>query len=235
MMDRFASARGRARTLAVAAGLGLAALASLPTPAGAEEMVVGLITKTDTIPFFVKMREAAQAEAGKLGVKLVASTGKFDGDTESQVANTVPRVREIRPTTAVPDELRSRPMMIQGRSNFVYRAKEQFFEEYLLIKVLKPFLSEAGPLVIAERDFQEEFTYDFAFETNDLAIEVTSYRQEEKIEHVRNTAQRDGKRLMVLYTEELTDYINQPEVIAGRIRAALASREAFIGAMGFHP
>ncbi len=118
--------------------------------------------------------------------------------------------------------------MIQGRSNFVYRAKEQFFEEYLLIKVLKPFLSEAGPLVIAERDFQEEFTYDFAFETNDLAIEVTSYRQEEKIEHVRNTAQRDGKRLMVLYTEELTDYINQPEVIAGRIRAALASREAFI-------
>ncbi|KQT61224.1 MULTISPECIES: substrate-binding domain-containing protein [unclassified Aureimonas] len=63
-----------------------AAVSGAASSARAEEMVVGLITKTDTIPFFVKMREAATEEAGKLGVKLVASTGKFDGDTESQVA-----------------------------------------------------------------------------------------------------------------------------------------------------
>jgi leucyl-tRNA synthetase len=118
--------------------------------------------------------------------------------------------------------------MIQGRSNFVYRAKERFFEEYLLIKVLQPFLSELGPLVISEPGFEEEYKYDFAFETNDLVIEVTSRRQEEKIERVRKTARGDGKRLMVLFTETLMDHINEPEEIAKEIRAALTTRQDFI-------
>ena len=47
--------------------------------------VVGLITKTDTNPFFVKMREGAQAEAKKQGVELQTFAGKQDGDNESQV------------------------------------------------------------------------------------------------------------------------------------------------------
>ncbi|GGD98607.1 sugar ABC transporter substrate-binding protein [Aureimonas endophytica] len=77
----------RASLAAGIAGLSLLAALVAGAPARAEEpMVVGLITKTDTIPFFVKMREAATEEAKKHGVKLVASTGKFDGDTESQVA-----------------------------------------------------------------------------------------------------------------------------------------------------
>ncbi len=118
--------------------------------------------------------------------------------------------------------------MIGGRSNFVFRAKERFFEEYLLIKVLNPLLSEYGPFAIAEPDYQEEYKYDFAFETNDLVIEVTSIKQVDKVERIRKTAQSDGKRLMVLFTEEIIEQVNEPERIAERIMAALQSREDYI-------
>jgi ABC-type sugar transport system ATPase subunit len=47
---------------------------------------VGLVTKTDTNPFFVKLRESAQKEADAPGVDLIALAGKFDGDNEGQVA-----------------------------------------------------------------------------------------------------------------------------------------------------
>ena len=47
---------------------------------------VGLITKTETNPFFVKMREGAEAKAKELGVQLIACAGKFDGDNDGQVA-----------------------------------------------------------------------------------------------------------------------------------------------------
>lgn len=45
-----------------------------------------LITKTDTNPFFVKMKEGATAKAKELGVTLKTYAGKVDGDSESQVA-----------------------------------------------------------------------------------------------------------------------------------------------------
>ena len=45
-----------------------------------------LITKTDTNPFFVKMREGAQAKAEELGITLNAYAGQIDGDNEAQVA-----------------------------------------------------------------------------------------------------------------------------------------------------
>lgn len=47
---------------------------------------IGLITKTDTNPYFVKLREAANAEASKNGAQLIALAGKFDGDNEGQVS-----------------------------------------------------------------------------------------------------------------------------------------------------
>ncbi|WP_042940197.1 substrate-binding domain-containing protein [Rhodococcus sp. AW25M09] len=47
---------------------------------------VGLITKTDSNPYFVKLREAAQAQADSSGAQLVALAGAFDGDNEGQVA-----------------------------------------------------------------------------------------------------------------------------------------------------
>jgi fructose transport system substrate-binding protein len=46
---------------------------------------VGLITKTDTNPFFVKMKEGAQKAASQAGVKLMTAAGKYDGDNASQV------------------------------------------------------------------------------------------------------------------------------------------------------
>ncbi len=47
---------------------------------------VGLITKTETNPFFVKMREGAEAKAKELGLKLITAAGKYDGDNDGQVA-----------------------------------------------------------------------------------------------------------------------------------------------------
>ena len=49
-----------------------------------EQVKVGLITKTDTNPFFVKMKEGADA-AKKNNVKLITAAGKFDGDNAGQV------------------------------------------------------------------------------------------------------------------------------------------------------
>src|SRR5437667_4459833 len=49
------------------------------------QVVVGLITKTDTNPFFVKMKEGARKAANAAGAKLLTAAGKFDGDNASQV------------------------------------------------------------------------------------------------------------------------------------------------------
>jgi fructose transport system substrate-binding protein len=65
--------------------LGSAALALMATAAAAETNAC-LITKTDTNPFFVKMKEGATAKAAELGVALKTYAGKIDGDHESQVA-----------------------------------------------------------------------------------------------------------------------------------------------------
>jgi fructose transport system substrate-binding protein len=50
------------------------------------EILIGLVTKTEVNPYFVKLREAATAQAEKQGAKLIARFGKFDGDNEGQVA-----------------------------------------------------------------------------------------------------------------------------------------------------
>ncbi len=70
----------------IKASLTLAAGMALATGAMAVEPIIGLITKTDTNPFFVKMKEGAQAEAKKAGAKLMTAAGKQDGDTASQIA-----------------------------------------------------------------------------------------------------------------------------------------------------
>lgn len=67
-------------------GAAVAALASFTAPASAADVGACLITKTDTNPFFVKMKEGATAKAKELGVTLKTYAGKIDGDTESQVA-----------------------------------------------------------------------------------------------------------------------------------------------------
>jgi fructose transport system substrate-binding protein len=51
----------------------------------ADAVTVGLITKTESNPFFVKMKEGANSEAKKLGAKLLTGAGAKDGDNEGQV------------------------------------------------------------------------------------------------------------------------------------------------------
>lgn len=67
--------------IALFATLALAA----STAAAQGQPVIGLITKTETNPFFVKMKEGADAEARKLGAKLLSAAGKTDGDNAGQV------------------------------------------------------------------------------------------------------------------------------------------------------
>jgi fructose transport system substrate-binding protein len=64
----------------------VAAIGTLAVPAQAADVGACLITKTDTNPFFVKMKEGALAKAKELGVELKTYAGKIDGDSESQVA-----------------------------------------------------------------------------------------------------------------------------------------------------
>jgi fructose transport system substrate-binding protein len=52
---------------------------------GKKEITIGLITKTESNPFFVKMKEGAQAQAKKDNVKLLTASGKSDTDNASQV------------------------------------------------------------------------------------------------------------------------------------------------------
>ena len=50
-----------------------------------EKIIVGLITKTNSNPFFAKMKEGAAAKAKELGVDFRSFAGKYDGDNEGQV------------------------------------------------------------------------------------------------------------------------------------------------------
>ncbi|MEM9429327.1 MAG: sugar ABC transporter substrate-binding protein [Pseudomonadota bacterium] len=61
-------------------------LAATGAVAGGHGIGACLITKTDTNPFFVKMREGATAKAEELGIQLNSYAGKVDGDNETQVA-----------------------------------------------------------------------------------------------------------------------------------------------------
>jgi len=71
------------KNVLIAAAIGALALSGI---AHAETVSACLITKTDTNPFFVKMKEGATAKAEELGIALNSYAGKIDGDHQSQVA-----------------------------------------------------------------------------------------------------------------------------------------------------
>ena len=52
---------------------------------GGGDVLVGLVTKTDTNPFFVKMKEGAQEAAAETGAEVQSFAGKQDGDNQAQV------------------------------------------------------------------------------------------------------------------------------------------------------
>jgi fructose transport system substrate-binding protein len=70
------------KTLMTSSIIALKALAG----AASADINACLITKTDTNPFFVKMKEGATAAAEANGINLSTFAGKIDGDVESQVA-----------------------------------------------------------------------------------------------------------------------------------------------------
>jgi len=94
-MRSFVNGRGVVATssaLALAAGVAACGddsgggASSSGSGGGGDAVKVGLITKTETNPFFVKMKEGASAEGKKVGADVQSFAGKKDGDNESQVA-----------------------------------------------------------------------------------------------------------------------------------------------------
>ncbi|MDJ0820581.1 MAG: sugar ABC transporter substrate-binding protein [Paracoccaceae bacterium] len=73
------------KKLIATSALALTAMAG-SAMAGSHSVSACLITKTDTNPFFVKMREGAAAKAEELGIDLNTYAGRIDGDNETQVA-----------------------------------------------------------------------------------------------------------------------------------------------------
>ena len=72
------------RSILAMAAMSLTAVAA-STAFAADQPVIGLVTKTETNPFFVKMKEGAQEVAKKLGAKLLSGAGKADGDNAGQI------------------------------------------------------------------------------------------------------------------------------------------------------
>ena len=60
-------------------------LAAHSLAAAQAQPIIGLITKTETNPFFVKMKEGAAEAAKAQGAKLLTGAGKADGDNAGQV------------------------------------------------------------------------------------------------------------------------------------------------------
>lgn len=70
----------------IASALGALALTAVSFGnAQAMDTAACLITKNNTNPFFVKMKEGAEAGAAKVGIKLSSYAGKVDGDAAPQI------------------------------------------------------------------------------------------------------------------------------------------------------
>ena len=70
----------------LAASLVTACLVGACKRAAEEPPTIGLITKTETNPFFVTMKAGAEQAAAGQGVRLIAGAGRSDGDNAGQVA-----------------------------------------------------------------------------------------------------------------------------------------------------
>jgi len=71
--------------ICAAAAVLAGSLAACGSGSGSGQLKIGLVTKTETNPYFVKLRESATAAAKAKGAQLEALAGKFDGDNEGQV------------------------------------------------------------------------------------------------------------------------------------------------------
>ena len=73
-------------TLGVLTSTALAACGSDDSGSGGGgDIAVSLITKTDSNPFFIAMRDGAEAAAEENGVSLTTGAGREDGDSDTQI------------------------------------------------------------------------------------------------------------------------------------------------------
>src|SRR5207244_10863380 len=80
--------RASVRSVGIAAALvaaGCGETTSNNAAASPKPVIVGLITKTDANPFFVKMRQGAEREAAAKGAVLMTGAGKDTADAAGEV------------------------------------------------------------------------------------------------------------------------------------------------------
>ncbi len=78
----------RQRTRRTTLGVAVLALLALTacSGAGGDGAIIGLVTKTETNPFFVTMKDGARQAATSQAVTLLVGAGRSDGDNAGQVA-----------------------------------------------------------------------------------------------------------------------------------------------------
>lgn len=118
--------------------------------------------------------------------------------------------------------------MIQGRSNFIYRANDKFFMAYLEKKVFEDLMSDIEYVKETKSDFESATNYDYSIKGSNLVIEVTSFKQSDKIARIREIASANEKRLLVIANETISRNINNPGHIEAIIRENLNSSVPFV-------
>ncbi len=118
--------------------------------------------------------------------------------------------------------------MIQGRSNFIYRANDKFFMAYLEKKVFADLMGDIDYVKETKSDFESATNYDYSIKGSNLVIEVTSFKQSDKIARIREIAAANGKRLLVIANETISRNINNPKHIEAIIRENLHSSVPFV-------
>ncbi|MBK9461641.1 MAG: leucine--tRNA ligase [Sphingobacteriales bacterium] len=110
--------------------------------------------------------------------------------------------------------------MIQGRSNFVYRAQAPFYEEYFNDFLQKNF-AKYQPVYVNKG-------VDFCLELCDLDIEVASSNSDRKLSNLQNTYEQSDRRILVVFIEQLIEWINTPEKLVAFVQNAIDSQNKFI-------
>lgn len=81
------SGRRRSVRRAIRFLIGVTSLSAVAcTRADDQQPIIGLVTKTETNPFFVKMKEGAEQAATAQAVRLLVGAGRSDGDNAGQAA-----------------------------------------------------------------------------------------------------------------------------------------------------
>ena len=111
--------------------------------------------------------------------------------------------------------------MIQGRSSFVYRAQAPFYEEFFNAFLQKHFAAYK-PVYVNKG-------VDFCLEETDLDIEVASgNNSDKKMSNLQNAYAKSDRRILVVFIEQLIEWINTPDSLIKHIQKAIDGTDKFI-------